>query len=154
MMRIDRRRLLQGLAVLPVLGAPAAALLQPRLRDGAAPRFIADARMPGARALAATARGQGLAFADPQGEIVTYFLGEGAAWLRTPGPIVGLTSYTDMMLMRDLARQAGRLLHHAAIDDRAGTPGDGLGPAQARLVATLRDAPAARGQPRAFVWLV
>ena len=151
MMRVDRRRLLAGLAALPVIGAPAAALVRPGMADSGALRLVADTRLPGADALAAAARAQGLPFVDPRGEIIAHFLGEGAGWLRASGPIVGLTSYTDMMLMRDVARQAGRPLRYAAASGQAQPLVDRLEPAQARFVAGLRDAPVSRGQARAFI---
>ena len=154
MMRVDRSRLLAGLAALPVIGAPAAALLRPDVADASALRLVADTRLPGAQALATAAREQGLPFVDPRGEIVAHFLGEGAGWLRAPGPIIGLTSYTDMMLMRDVAGQAGRSLRYAAARGQAQPLVDRLEPAQAKFVASLRDAPVSRRQARAFIWLV
>ena len=154
MMRMDRRRLLTGLAMLPVIGAPAAGLLGPGAANGNDLRLVADARLPGGRALAAVVREQGFPFIDPRGEIIAHFLGEGADWLRGPGPIIGLTSYTDMMLMRDVARQAGRPLRYAAARGRAQPLVDRLDPAQSSFVASLRDAPVSRRQARAFIWLV
>jgi hypothetical protein len=151
---MDRRRLLTGLAMLPVIGVPAAGLSRPDMADGSDLRLVADTRLPGARALAAAAREQGLPFIDPRGEIVAHFLGEGADWLRASGPIVGLTSYTDMMLMRDVAREAGRSLRYAAARGQARPLVDRLEPGQSKFVASLRDAPVSRGQARAFIWLV
>lgn len=154
MMRIDRRRLLTGLAMLPAIGVPAAGLLRPDTAEASELRLVADTRLPGAQALAKAAREQGLSFVDPRGEIIAHFLDEGADWLRASGPIIGLTSYTDMMLMRDVAREAGRLLRFAAASGQAQPLVDRLEPAQSRFVTSLRDAPVARAQARAFIWLV
>lgn len=154
MMQVDRRNLLAGLAMLPVIGIPAAGLLKAGAADASGLRLVADLHFPGGQALALAARKQGLPLIDPAGEIIALFLGEGAGWLRASGPIIGLTSYTDMMLMRDVAREAGRSMHFAAADGQSVPLRARLTPSQERLLASLRDAPVARRQARAFIWLV
>lgn len=154
MMQVDRRNLLAGLAMLPLIGIPAAGLLKASTADATGVRLVADLRFPGGQALALAAREQGLPLIDPAGEIIALFLGEGASWLRTPGPIIGLTSYTDMMLMRDVARQAGRSMHVAVADGQSVPLRHRLTPSQERLLTSLRDAPVARRQARTFIWLV
>jgi hypothetical protein len=154
-MRSDRRTLLKGLAVLPLAGVPMAGFLTSKVARARTIRFIADTRLPGAAALAATALRQGHAVADPRGEIVAHALAQGPDWLRADGPIIGLTSYTDMMLMRDLARAGGRPMRYAALATGNALPlVDRLEGPEAAFVAALRDAPVRTGRASAFLWLV
>jgi hypothetical protein len=153
-MQTSRRNILKSLGLLPIVGAPTVGLLRSSDALGSELRFVADERMPGGRALAATAKNQGLPCIDPRGEIVLRFLGSEEEWLRASGSIIGLTSYTDMMLMSDLARQAGRSLRFAAGRGQARTLVDRLDVREASLVAAIQNTPASRGQASAFVWLV
>lgn len=104
----NRRTLIKGFAALPLAG----------LVNGAAHaggmRFVVDMRMPSARTLVVHAHDQGYELVDPRGEIVALFLGRGAGWFASGTPLVGLTAYSDMHLMRDIARSAGRSLRHVA----------------------------------------
>lgn len=104
----NRRTLIKGFAALPLAG----------LVNGAAAaggmRFVVDMRMPSAPALEARARSRGYELVDPRGEIVALFLGQGAGWLASGTPLIGLTGYSDMHLMRDIARSAGRSLRQVA----------------------------------------
>lgn len=155
-MKPTRRTLLKGLAALPLAALPAAPLLA---AGGVPARFVTDGRLLGGRALAAFARGQGRDVTDPRGEIVALFMGRKTGWLASGGaPIIGLTSYSDMVLMRDMARMAGRPMRYAAAWSRMAPPlFDRLDGAVARQLVTLlrTAAPArARGRASAFLWLV
>lgn len=154
-MRADRRTLIKGLGLLPLAAMPAAVEVHARGAPADAIRFIADTRLPAARALAAAARRAGHEVGDPQGEIVAHVLGQGADWLAAPGPIIGLTSYTDMMLMRDLARGAGRPMRYAGATRRKAQPLiDRLDGAEAGFLTAIARAPSPIGQAGAFLWLV
>jgi hypothetical protein len=96
-----------------VLGATAALLglaVAPRAvaatDEGAA--FILDARLPEAAALAARARMAGHRAADPQGEMVRLLFGPQGKALTGSGTIIGLSTYSDFVLARDVLRDMGR----------------------------------------------
>ncbi len=151
----DRRTLLKALSLLPMAGVPIIGLFRSEIARADTIRFIADARLPGGRTLAATARHQGHDVADPNGEIVAHFLGQGASWLKAGGSIVGVTSYTDMMLMGDLARGAQRPMRYAAaLDDKMSPLVDRLHSAEASFVIALRTPPVRPGRASAFLWVV
>lgn len=109
-MRATRRTLLKGMTMLPLAGAP----ISPALAAMAPARFVVDARLPGGRALASFARNRGHDLAEPRGEIVALFLADKAGWLADPAPLIGLTGYAELVLMRDLARTSGRPMRYAA----------------------------------------
>ena len=108
---IARRGFLGALAVAPVLVASAgeAAGWPP-----APLRIIADQRLDGGRALTALAAAQGLACADPAGEIIHLLRGPAQAWLQDGG-LIGLTRWSDYALAADIARHHGRRIQFAAI---------------------------------------
>ncbi|MCW3834441.1 hypothetical protein ACFQ1E_04800 [Sphingomonas canadensis] len=154
-MSADRRTLLKALSALPLAGlagagVPGAASAQDAIR------IVADRRLPGVAALASAARRGGHAVSDPGGEIVAHVLAQGAGWLRSGGPVMGLTSYTDMMLMRDLAREAGRPMRFAAAWNGGGAAplADRGAEAQAALIAMVRRRPPPAGTASVFLWLV
>ncbi|MBN8818493.1 MAG: hypothetical protein J0I80_07220 [Sphingomonas sp.] len=151
----DRRTLIKGLGLLPLATMPVAGGLKARGAPAGALRFVADERLPGARALAVAARRAGHEVGDPQGEIVAHVLRQGPDWLTARGPIIGLTSYTDMMLMRDLARGAGRPMRYAsAAQGKARPLIDRLDGCEAAFLAAIARAPSRAGQAGAFLWLV
>jgi hypothetical protein len=151
----DRRTVIKGFGLLPLAAMPTAVAVHARGASAGAIRFIADTRLPAARALAVAARRAGHDVGDPQGEIVAHVLAQGPDWLAARGPIIGLTSYTDMMLMRDLARGAGRPMRYASATQRKARPLiDRLDGAEAAFVAAIAHAPSRAGQAGAFLWLV
>lgn len=154
-MRSDRRTVIKGFGLLPLATMPVAGALHAAGAQAGALRFVADERLPGARALAAAARRAGHEVGDPQGEIVAHVLRQGPDWLARRGPIIGLTSYTDMMLMRDLARGAGRPMRYASATQRKARPLiDRLDGGEAAFLAAIARAPSRAGQAGAFLWLV
>lgn len=154
-MSTDRRTLLKSLSLLPLAGIPAAGIVWGDVARADTIRFVADNRLAGGRILARVAARQGQDVADPAGEIVAYFLGQGAPWLAAGGSIVGITSYTDMMLMRDLARGAQRRMDYAAALDGKSPPlVERLDGPQAGFVAALRTPSARPDRASAFLWLV
>lgn len=151
-----RRSLLKGLAILPVAGVPLAGVVATAGREHAI-RFVIDRRLPDGPALADFARRRGHALADPQGEIVALFLGAKAGWLKEQGMLIGLTGYSEMVLMRDLLRSVGRSMRYAAAFNDGNAPlADRLEGRAAALVTALHAAPPS-GPPRrsgSFLWLV
>lgn len=156
-MRATRRHLLKGFALLPGLAAPLAPALAAAIDDRT--RFIVDTRLPGGKALAKLANAGGHQIAEPRGEIIAEFLGEKAGWLDGPAAMIGLTGYSEMVLMRDLARTGGRPMRYAA---RWGSRGAAplinrkLDDPMTRLIASLQQAAPAqpRTQASSFLWIV
>lgn len=103
-----------------VLAATAAALglgltLAPR-QVGATPArtaFLVDSRLPEAAALAARARQAGHVVADPKREMVQLLLGPQGELLTGANTIIGLTTYSDLVLASDVLRGVGRSPHSA-----------------------------------------
>lgn len=157
-MKSTRRHMLKGLALLPGLAVPltptrAGTSLQPRVR------FVVDRRLPGGKALAGLATAGGHDLAEPRGEIVAEFLGDKSRWLDGTAPLIGLTGYSEMVLMRDLARSAGLPMRYATRWGNADTAPlicRKLDEPTARLIASLQKAPAgqSRGGATSFLWLV
>ncbi|WDF75118.1 hypothetical protein [Novosphingobium sp. KACC 22771] len=105
---------LLGLAVAPPVMA--------QRRAGA--MFLLDARLPEAAALRARADAFGHRSIDPQGEMIRLLTGEKASLVNGAATVIGLTTYTDLMLARDVLRGMGRpIRHHLALPDgRADDP--------------------------------
>ena len=138
----SRRRLLQGMAAAPMIGAIAGTA-----QAGAARplfRIVADRRLASGRALAGLAARHALPLVDPEGELIHLFRGRCAAWLEEDVPLVGITGYADFILMADLARERGRRLAGDAPGRDPVLPG-----APERLLAAVR---AKEGD--GFVWRV
>jgi hypothetical protein len=154
-MKADRRSLLKLLSIVPLAAVPLAGLFRAEVASADVLRFVADDRFPEGKSLAAVAQREGYAVANPGGEIVSLFLGQGASWLADDGAIVGITSYTDMMLMRDLARNAGRRMRYAsALAGGAPALVDRLDGGEASFVASLRSPTMQPGKASAFLWMV
>lgn len=154
-MNTDRRSLLKVLSVLPLAGLPMAGLFRSEIASAGVMRFVADERFPDGKRLAAAASREGRDVTDPRGEIVAHFLGKNANWLEGQQSIVGITSYTDMMLMGDLARSRGRRMTYAAAL-HGGAPAlvNQLDETHAQFVTTLRSPTVKPGQATAFLWMV
>lgn len=154
-MKTDRRSLLKVLSVLPLAGLPMAGLFRSEIASAGVLRFVADERFPDGKRLAVAAIREGRDVTDPRGEIVAHFLGKNANWLESKQSIVGITSYTDMMLMRDLARSRGRkMTYAAALHGEAPALLNQLDVAHARFVTALRSPTVVPGQASAFLWMV
>ncbi|KUR75166.1 hypothetical protein [Novosphingobium sp. Fuku2-ISO-50] len=82
-------------------------------------RAIGDLGREGGRALQAAAHSAGCDFADPEGEIVRLLQGPAIGWLApsSQAPVIGYTGWSDYLLARDLARDAGRRIVHARLID-------------------------------------
>lgn len=109
--------------------------------------FLLDARLPEAAALTARARASGHMSIDPQGEMIRLLTSEKARFWIDAGTVIGLTTYTDLMLARDVLRAIGRPIrqHLALPDGRADDP----------LLALLHQGCARSCASRAtsFLWL-
>lgn len=137
-----------------VLGAATALLgLAAAPRAWAAPydraSFIIDARLPEGPPLIERARASSHPIADPQGEIIRLLLGPQGPVLTRAGTIIGLSTYTDFVLARDMFRNVGRsvrgVLALPLTRDEAAEP----------LLTLLHDACQRRcaSQASAFLWL-
>lgn len=118
-------------------------------------RFVVDTRLPEAARLTQRARTAGQLPADPRGEIVALLLS--AEWAGNTGSIVGLTTWTDFALARDILRSSATPVRHAIALDGP-NPGVILGtagsPAHAALQTLLGPAPRQPGlRATSFLWL-
>ena len=140
---VNRRAVLGAMAVLPGLA------MAPRAQATAGLHFILDARLPEAAAIRARADAAGHPCAAPAGEIIRLLLSEEGPQMA--GTIIGLTTYSDYVLARDMLRMRGRRVRtpHALPH---GLPGGEVGDP---VLASLRDACARRCASRAssFLWL-
>ena len=108
-----RRDILKGGAALGAAGFAGLPGMASALDFSGAPRFIVDGRLPEAPRLIAQARAGGHTLADPQGEVVALLLAPHGRWLSADGMIVGLSSYSDFVLARDVLRGTSRPVRHA-----------------------------------------
>ncbi|WJT00896.1 hypothetical protein [Novosphingobium humi] len=138
-----RRAVLGAMAVLPGLA------MAPRAQAAAGFHFILDARLPEAAAIRAWADAAGHPCADPAGEIIRLLMSEKDHPMA--GTVIGLTTYSDYILARDMLRMQGRRLRapHMLPDGLPGAQGGDP------MLAGLRDACARRCGSRAssFLWL-
>ncbi|NOW45260.1 hypothetical protein FHW96_001415 [Novosphingobium sp. SG751A] len=136
---ISRRAMLGAMAVLPGMG------MAPRAWAAGACHFILDARLPEAAAIRAKAEAAGHRSADPEGEIVRLLLSDEGRQMA--GTIIGLTTYSDYILARDILR-----MRHRQVDRPHALPDGDAGDLR---LASLRDACARRCASRAtsFLWL-
>lgn len=136
---VNRRAVLGAMAVLPGLA------MAPRAQAAAGFHFILDALLPEAAAIRARADAAGHPCADPAGEIIRLLLSEEGHQMA--GTIIGLTTYSDYVLARDMLRMRGRRMRapHALPGGDVGDP----------LLASLRETCARRcaSQATSFLWL-
>jgi len=97
---VNRRAVLGAMAVLPGLA------MAPRAQAAAGFHFILDALLPEAAAIRARADAAGHPCAHPAGEIIRLLLSEEGHQMA--GTIIGLTTYSDYVLARDMLRMRGR----------------------------------------------
>lgn len=117
-------------------------------------RAIGDLRREGGRALQTAARSTGCDFADPQGEIVRLLQGPAAGWLApsSSAPLIGYTGWSDYLLARDLARDAGRRMVEARLI--AAAPRDLLPPRASAPVRALLHALCGDCRDGGVAWIV
>lgn len=117
---IARRTMLKGVAATGALTGSATLYAAPLAAPPGTVRFIIDARLPEAAALAARAAQDGHRMVDPGGEMIALLLGDGPRLLAAGGHLIGLTGYADFALAQDLLRSIGRPVRHALAIDAAG----------------------------------
>lgn len=154
---IARRTVLKGVAAASAVASSAALPAAPLGAPLGAVRFIIDARLPEAAALAARAALDGHRVADPGGEMIALLLGDGPRLLAAGGHLIGLTGYADFALAQDLLRGIGRPVRHALAIDAVGTRSivPARSPREARALAALlgADVPESKHRATSFAWL-
>lgn len=109
---LSRRELLRAASI--TLGLAAGlGLTTPALAASMGPAFLIDSRLPEAAALAARARQVGGLLADAGGEMVRLLLGPHGEALIAASTLIGLSTYSDLVLARDVLRSRGRPLQGA-----------------------------------------
>lgn len=154
---VARRSVLKGVAAASAVASSAALPAAPTAGPFGTVRFIIDARLPEAAALAARAAQDGHRVADPGGEMIALLLGDGQRLLAAGGHLIGLTGYADFALAQDLLREIGRPVRHALAIDAAGVRSivPARSPREARALAALlgTDAPQTHHRATSFAWL-
>lgn len=154
---VARRSVLKGVAAASAVASSAALPAAPTAGPFGTVRFIIDARLPEAAALAARAAQDGHRVADPGGEMIALLLGDGQRLLAAGGHLIGLTGYADFALAQDLLRGIGRPVRHALAIDAAGARSvvPARSPREARALAALlgTDAPQTHHRATSFAWL-
>lgn len=118
-------------------------------------RYVVDMTLPEAPQLARRIGKAGHDLHDPQREIVALLLSP--QWDNRGGPIIGLTTWSDFALARDLLRTSARPIRHAVVLEGsrpAVVIGARRGPAHRALMDLLGPAsrhPAQRAT--SFLWL-
>lgn len=154
---IPRRSVLKGVAAASVAAGSAALPAASAAGRPGTVRFIIDARLPEAAALAARAALDGHRVADPGGEMIALLLGEGPHLLAAGGHLIGLTGYADFALAQDLLRGIARPVRHALAIDATGARSviPARSQREARALAALLGptAPDTKHRATSFAWL-